>query len=107
MSGNCSISSSISSSFVLENDFTSYSSSTKIDFDPTIFENHISAVNSDLESVNISNCEDSLSGNKLEDPNIEIEFEPFSCLMLKTLYFQMMLLLILFSRTQLKPVLEK
>ena len=70
------ISSSMSSSFLSKDDSTSYSSSTKINFDPSIFENHLAAVTSDLESVNSTCYEDSLSDSKFKDPIIDIAFDP-------------------------------
>ena len=76
-SENYDISSFTSSSFASKDDLTSYSSSTKINFDPSIFENHLSAITSDIEPVNSADCKDSLSDKKLEDPRINIEFEPF------------------------------
>ena len=57
-SENYDISSSMSSSFASEDDLTSYSSRTKVNFDPSTFENHLSVFTSDLESVNSAECED-------------------------------------------------
>ena len=71
-SENYEITSSISSSFASKHDLTSCLSSDNINFDPSIFDKHISPVASDLESVNSTDSDDSLADNKLEDPSIDI-----------------------------------
>ena len=76
-SENCGISSSASSSFASKDDLTSYSSSTKINFDSSFFEHHISDVISDLDLDNSTDHEDSLHDYELEGPNLNIDFEPF------------------------------
>ena len=71
------MSSSVSSSFESEDDLTSYLSSTKINFDPSIFEHHLSSVISDLESFHSSDLEDSIHEYKLKESNLNVEFDHF------------------------------
>ena len=59
-SENHGISSPVFSSFTSKEDLTSYLSSTKINFELSIFEHNLLSVISDLDSVNIYDCEDSL-----------------------------------------------
>ena len=69
--------SSTSSSFELEDDSTSHLSRDKINFDPPIFENYLSDVIYNLDSVNSADFEDSLHEFKLEESNLKVEFETF------------------------------
>ena len=72
-------STSCSSSFESNDNLNFFSISYKINFDPEIFENHIFVATSDLESVNSADFEDedSLHEFKLEESNLNVEFEPF------------------------------
>ena len=56
----------------------SYSSSISINFDPLSFEQHLSAVICDLESVDSDNYEEPLYGYEHEDSNIDNEFQHFA-----------------------------
>ena len=76
-SENCCISYSTSFCFASKEDLTSYSSSTKINFDSSFFEHHLSAVISDLESVNITVYEDCLHEYELEELNLNVDFDSF------------------------------
>ena len=68
---------SFSSSFASKDDLTCYLFNDNIKFDPSIFENHLSAASSDLELVNSTNCEDFLHECDLEESNLNVLFEPF------------------------------
>ena len=63
----------ILSYFTSKEDLTSYSPRDKISFDVSLFENEISSVISDLESVFYADCEEPLRSNNIEEPNLSIK----------------------------------
>ena len=71
-SENFGMSSFTSSSFAAEDDLTSCSYTYKINFDPSVFENYLSAAASNLESFNSADCEDSLHVYNLEESNVNV-----------------------------------